>query len=117
MPFLLSPPQLTAYWLEAQLEAQFLQVPMDVFVQPSMYWVELLQLAMQDLQDPSPGGHVVPGQPVRYSPDAHGFLDWHERQVPLLAPPHPLLYSPSFVHTTVQLLQVPFPAALQFVTY
>ena len=117
MPFLLSPPQLTAYWLEAQFEAQSLQVPMDVFVQPSMYWVEGLQLAMQDLQDPSPGGQVFPGQPARYSPDAHVVLRLHERQVPLLTPPHPLLYSPSFVHTVVQLLQVPFPAALQFVTY
>ena len=92
-------------------------MPVEVFVQPSMYWVELLQLAMQDLQDPSPGGQVFPGQPARYSPDAHVVLRLHERQVPLLTPPHPLLYSPSFVHTVVQLLQVPFPAALQFVTY
>ena len=108
VPFWLTPPQPVTYCPAGQTLAHALQVPLAVAVQSSVYCVTLLsQWNMQYVQVPVVCGHRSPPHSLRKDPGSHlaasGVHWWH---VPLLTPPHPVLYCP-LGHTLVQAVQVP----------
>lgn len=108
VPIRLTPPQSVTYCPVGQTLSQSLQVPRAVAVQSSVYCVVLLvQWNMQCVQVPVVCGQRSPPHSLRKDPGAQlassGVHWWH---VPLLLPPHPVLYCP-LGHTLAQAAHVP----------